>query len=289
MEGITKTIDNPNPDIEQGPKIAMFDEWEESPIIAHQYALSNKEGLRLVPTNYKMEVGDDVTPEQTMYLVTNYTTNITYTCQSDIRFGNKAEGGWNVCMDVGITPGACIVYSIGIGNDWSFDQDMAKYGCNVYSFDPTIGLDDHKHANRIWFYNIGLYGENVEQLSVSGKQWKVRTLSYIRKMLHHENNTIDVLKFDIECGEHQVFHQLIRSGILWDIKIVAFELHLGTILRDKESHLNLYRALHMAFEENGFKLWRWHEDEELAMRNPNIRLGWIEVYWVNMKFINQNN
>ncbi|XP_077870195.1 putative methyltransferase-like protein 24 [Saccoglossus kowalevskii] len=190
-------------------------------------------------------------------------------------------------MDVGIDSNDCTVYSVGIGDDWSFDEDISKYGCNVYSFDPTIGLVDFKYSERIWFYNIGLYDDNIDNLVSGTQHWKVRSLSFIRKMLHHEKKCIDILKIDIEFGEHYIFHQLIKSDILKDIKIVAFELHLSEIemLDHKENTLRIYLAIKTAFELNRFKLWHWHENKVMAGVNPTLRLNWIELYWINMRYI----
>ncbi len=48
------------------------------------------------------------------------------------------DGQKSVCLDEGLQPAInnCLVYSFGIDNEWSFDDDMAKLGCDVYSFDP---------------------------------------------------------------------------------------------------------------------------------------------------------
>ncbi|XP_006814128.1 putative methyltransferase-like protein 24 [Saccoglossus kowalevskii] len=154
-----------------------------------------------------------------------------------------------------------------------------------------MGIENHRHSERVWFYNIGLYGDNVDNLQVRGSYWKARTLSSIREMLHHGNTIIDVLKFDIEGGEFLIFHQLIRSGMLSDIKVIVFELHLAQIMasNDRDMVLNCYRALKMAFEQNGFKLWRLHENEIMAEKHPDSPFRWVELYWVNMKYIKQKN
>lgn len=40
------------------------------------------------------------------------------------------DGQKAVCLDPGVAPepGACLVYSFGISDDWSFDQVMESYG-----------------------------------------------------------------------------------------------------------------------------------------------------------------
>ena len=51
-----------------------------------------------------------------------------------------SEGGWFVCGD-GFTDapaGQCIVYSMGVNDDWSFDKAASDtYGCEVHGFDPS--------------------------------------------------------------------------------------------------------------------------------------------------------
>ena len=34
----------------------------------------------------------------------------------------------------------CVVYSFGLGADWSFDRDAESHGCRVHGFDPTNNL-----------------------------------------------------------------------------------------------------------------------------------------------------
>ncbi len=51
------------------------------------------------------------------------------------------DGHKYVCMDqlyVDIKSGNCLIYSFGINNEWSFEEGMAKLGCTIRSFDPTI-------------------------------------------------------------------------------------------------------------------------------------------------------
>ncbi len=91
-----------------------------------------------------------------------------YHCTAIARLGVCDDGGWTVCLDqltpklrshrfanaaakVAIKAGAsskspapsCLVYSIGVGKiEWqtTFDFAASAIGCEVYMFDPSIGL-----------------------------------------------------------------------------------------------------------------------------------------------------
>ena len=88
------------------------------------------------------------------------------------------DGQKAVCMDRGVrpVPAKCLVYSIGIANDWSFDELMERYGCEVYAMDPSIGQEDHNHSAHVHFYNMGLGPTNTDKNDMG---WKMRTFSTV--------------------------------------------------------------------------------------------------------------
>ena len=109
----------------------------------------------------------------------------------------------NAAHSVAPNPSSFLVYSLGIDNDWSFDETMEKYGCEVYSFDPSIEDAQEKfdHSPKVHFYKIGLGPKNT----TNDKGWKIMNLESIRNMLGHNNRIIDYLKIDIETAEWSVF------------------------------------------------------------------------------------
>jgi hypothetical protein len=50
------------------------------------------------------------------------------------------DGQKSVCLDPGVapTPDKCVVYSFGNNGEWSFDEQIELYGCDVYVFDPSV-------------------------------------------------------------------------------------------------------------------------------------------------------
>jgi hypothetical protein len=137
------------------------------------------------------------------------------------------DGEWAVCMDNLRTPfrhSNCTVYSFGIRDDWSFDQTMAT-ACNVYSFDPSIHMERHKHSERDLFIPWGL-GDDNWMIEKGGKEvWEMHTLDYIMDTLGHK--TLDVLKIDVEGFEWTSVIQMIESNTLQKrVKQITMEMHL---------------------------------------------------------------
>ncbi|XP_069986661.1 probable methyltransferase-like protein 24 [Penaeus vannamei] len=148
---------------------------------------------------------------------------------------NIADGDKAVCLSprYDVTPGRCLVYSFGIADDWSFDDAMAEYGCEVYSFDPTIGLETHRRSERVHFYNVGLGGANHTEV-IEGVNVTILTLGQIIDMLGHTNKTIDYLKMDIEGSEILAFAQLASEQYrLSFVKQVGLEIHPTQIYHEE--------------------------------------------------------
>jgi hypothetical protein len=124
------------------------------------------------------------------------------------------DGQKAVCLDDQIAPkaGSCIVYSFGINNEWSFDETMENYGCKVYSFDPTMKVENHKHSKDVNFYNLGIADKD------DGGNFKTLSSIYSMLKLDHGDAIIDYLKIDIEYNEWTVIPNIIQSGMLSKVR-----------------------------------------------------------------------
>ncbi|KAK2705492.1 hypothetical protein QYM36_015773 [Artemia franciscana] len=73
----------------------------------------------------------------------------------------KNTGNYTVCMSKGVAPSKkdCLVYSFGINFEWSFDEKAEDYGCQVFSFDPSMSVPFHHHSSKIIFYDKGLLNQ----------------------------------------------------------------------------------------------------------------------------------
>ena len=147
------------------------------------------------------------------------------------------DGSKAICLDPAARPNSnnCIVYSFGINHDWSFDELMETYGCHVYAFDPSMGVEDHDHSKRIKFFNLGLDDRDYVDLN---NKWSMKNFASIYQSLHTQQSSpiIDYLKLDIEFAEWRVIPDIIRSGMIKRIRQLHIEIHLT-----KDDSLELLR------------------------------------------------
>ncbi len=154
-------------------------------------------------------------------------------------------GAWTICPE-GITSES-IIYSVGIGDDISFDVSMIQsYGLSVlFGFDPTptaiSWLSGQRVPNqfRLFQYAIADYDgtaklfphDNPEFVAHSltprsatasqAVEVQVRTLRTVMRELGHDH--IDLLKMDIEGAEYAVIDNLIDESV--DIRQLLVEFH----------------------------------------------------------------
>ena len=161
--------------------------------------------------------------------------------------GGRSEtgyGAWGVASESLGTNS--IVYSVGIGDDISFDLDLIrKFGAKVHAFDPTpesiewlsrqvlppqfisyeFGLADYDgtanfyaHENPEWISHSMLKtSHTVEEPTPV----QVRRIATIMEMLGH--NRVDLLKIDIEGAEYGLIDDIVSSGA--DIDQILVEFH----------------------------------------------------------------
>ena len=204
------------------------------------------------PIDWAIQSVNDLTLEQiTAYFswtnktscrVVNYFGGIVWNSCVD-RQNSCVDGQRPVCLDRALIPESlngfvkeeytsCLVYSIGIHDEWSFDEDMEKFGCHVYCFDPSMNSSNHNRTSQIHFYDLGLSNrdETWPDKTWAGspiKNWTMTTLDSIYyNLLRHQGRIIDYLKIDIELSEWIVLPQILASGILDQVRQLGMEFHL---------------------------------------------------------------
>lgn len=186
-----------------------------------------------------------------------------------VRLGSD-YGGWLVSE--GYTKPSCLVFSVGVGTDISFDLAMIqRYGATVHAFDPTPKsvqwIERQQLPPQFVFHPVGLAhfdGEMVfrlaradhtsysTELHISGHavdevRRPVKRLSTLAAQVGCQ--AIDILKLDIEGGEYQSIPDVLDSGVR--VGQLLVELHYDATPAQLQRAGNLVKKVRAA----GFRLF----------------------------------
>jgi hypothetical protein len=81
------------------------------------------------------------------------------------RYHVQVDGDKFICLDAILTEKEpCLIYSFGINNEWTFEDQMDKQGCSIYAYDHTIDAPAER-GNNIKFFKQGLgVGDSLKTL-----------------------------------------------------------------------------------------------------------------------------
>jgi hypothetical protein len=202
------------------------------------------------------------------------------------------DGQKAICLDNQVKPiGAvsgvsrrCLVYSFGINNEWSFDEAMELYGCEVFAFDPSMNVSNHNRTKNIHFYQMALDNEDKEGW-LTFINTPTRTLTSIYEMLkpvHEDNIIIDYLKIDIESTEWRVLPHILRSGMINKVRQLSVEIHM-----DYDKSATIYHkqaSILQSIEEHGMIRFDSKPNmHSMIILNNNSLFSSFEISWYNVK------
>lgn len=177
-------------------------------------------------------------------------------CASPIRLGD-AYGGWCTCRPTKATFANKLVYTIGIGRNIKWDEEMIKtYNTSHHGFDPTPTAKDffkkHPIPPNFHFHQYGL-GEkdgnvtlklpdgNFDSYTIleynkqaqSGTVVSLPMLSVhsMMKMLKHK--WLSILKMDIEGAEFGVIDQWFKDRFYIPADQILIEFHERYFIHDR--------------------------------------------------------
>lgn len=159
-------------------------------------------------------------------------------------------GGY--CLDPSLIGPDAVVYSLGIGEDISFDVALIEqYGLTVHAFDPTpkvkTWLASQTLPEPFEFHEVGIAdfdGEAVFYLPprqdyvshslIGARQYnrdsiRVPMIRLRTAMQNLGHNRIDILKMDIEGAEYAVLEDLVKEKIPVGQILVEFHHRLSSI------------------------------------------------------------
>ncbi|CAH1776714.1 unnamed protein product [Owenia fusiformis] len=116
-----------------------------------------------VPHNFTIQMLNAASITESLEILSSYFENKQLWCPSQRRFGREKDGGKDIYVThpFNLVHRQCTVYSFGIGRDFSFDDEIAET-CEVYSYDPTIGLEDHIRGQHVHFSTLVSKAKKVD-------------------------------------------------------------------------------------------------------------------------------
>lgn len=211
-----------------------------------------------------------------------YLHNPEVSCKKLRPFGGKPpapEAGMKmVCLDdkYNIQPKNCVVFSFGVGNEWSFEDEFDKFGCKVYAYDPTMKKKDHQRSPNIKFFATGISSFQGIMKVGMGKKWSMQKVDRFENLVRQageEGREIDYVKLDVELAEIDFLQDMLFNSphALAKIKQIAMEVHDGPFKGDlsQTSRHQVFWPYFMLMRCAGFRLVHTRET-----------WGWREVVWV---------
>ncbi|XP_078494729.1 putative methyltransferase-like protein 24 [Ciona intestinalis] len=260
MENLKETIES---------DVSNIETKKTAPLITEPEANKALGPFRKSPANEELE------------RIWNYVYDMQYKCTKSKYLGGKPDmfmdGAYDLCIEPQFWEKAnnpdykCLMYSFGVGWDFSFDDEMAKLGCEVHSFDPAMTYQDGMvRESGVTFHKIGISDKDLE---ADSNGWKMRTLKTLLKELGHNGRYLDYLKVDTDAPqggfEDTLMQELLNTGLHQCVRQFAQEIHLmGPLKEDpKLERLRLiYDQLHQ-LNDQGWRLYNTTDNIRYMLKN----------------------
>ncbi len=192
------------------------------------------------------------------------------TVQRPSVFLGTEYGGWSVIPEL-MPPKPC-VFSIGIGQDISFDLEMiGRFNATVFGFDPTpkamTWIKTQRVPEQFHFVPIGLADfDGVADFGLNRPDWDsysvtlpvaesvdraqcrvARLISLAREV---DVQHIDILKIDIEGSEYSAVPDLLASGLVFGQFLLELHYKYGN-----KAELGHARDLLKLVDDRGYRLF----------------------------------
>ena len=183
-----------------------------------------------------------------------------FNCPHEIeRIGALGDGGKWVCgMSRVVTKPDCIIYSVGINHESSFEAELLSrtdncqvwgYDFSVHEFGPEV-QDSPALLRRAHFKPYGLAGTNAHGPEDTNKMYTLQSLMALNGHSH-----IDILKVDIESWEFETLTTLLRSYMVEDqpLPFGQLQLEIHVFPDDKRSEFTTFRSWWEKLEAAGLR------------------------------------
>ncbi|XP_039980557.1 methyltransferase-like protein 24 [Xiphias gladius] len=206
-------------------------------------------------------------------------------------------GAWAVCLDPKyslthrIQSKHCRIYSFGLGvDDRSLEHFLARSGCEVHCFDPSL-KQPHLQQAEMWLHRLSVDWRDPNPAIVAQRQYaNTKKLATILNDFGHRQ--VDVLKADMESAEWKILENLVLEGVLDSVGQLLLELHLHwagfEVGGDDPSVVRYWFSLLKELEHANFRLFHVHSDpakphlflhKNILNASSAYTLSWVNTQW----------
>ncbi|MFA5041513.1 MAG: FkbM family methyltransferase, partial [Bdellovibrionales bacterium] len=133
-------------------------------------------------------------------------------------------------------------YSLGVGQDVSWDLEMANKGCQIFLYDHTVESLPAEHPNFHWS-KIGIEGKSSPDATF-------RTIDELIAQNGHKGRKDLILKTDIEAAEWPVFAEMSEETLCQFSQIIGEFHRLARVVdpQYREMMLTALRKINKHFQ-----------------------------------------
>lgn len=158
-------------------------------------------------------------------------------------------------------------------------------GCEVHSFDPSMGMESTQVGPRHFYHNVGL--ASVEGAETNG--WELWSIAEAMERLDHTH--LSALKIDVEGAEWGGLERMFADGILGPntatVGQLILEIHLDSAeySTDNEQFLSILDKL---VDGAGFTLLQREPNPWTGFRHmPESRGNRLLRHCMNLSYLNR--
>ena len=141
--------------------------------------------------------------------------------KNKLRIGVNSDGGYILLNDF---ENIKIAYSFGIGNELSFEKELADKNIDVFMFDHTI--------EALPFTNPKFHWNKIGITYKKGENNNTKTLNEILEGNGHTKEKDMILKLDIEGCEWNILNEM-NPDVLIQFKYIVIEFHFEDVSASK--------------------------------------------------------
>ncbi|XP_015462916.2 probable methyltransferase-like protein 24 isoform X1 [Astyanax mexicanus] len=214
----------------------------------------------------------------------------------------EVERSWVLCLDNRFSLAKCIiakhcrVYSLGLGGEdkW-LERVLAKAGCEVHSFDPSI-KEAHLQDSHMWLHRLSVdWRDPNPAIRAQRQHGSTKKLATILNDFGHRQvitSGVDVLKVDMESAEWKILENLILEGVLSSVGLLLLEIHVHwpgfEVGGDEPSVVRYWFSLLRELERAHFCLYHSYSNpakprlflhKNLHNASSSYVLGWVNTHY----------